>query len=108
MHGTPKYPADFVHFDYVNPNAPKGGRIRYGLNGSFDSLNPFLLKGVAPRGLWDVDYGLNVYEPLITRSDDEAFSLYGLIAEWIDMPEDRSSITFKLRDEAKFSDGAPD
>ncbi len=105
MHGTPKYPANFAHFDYVNPNAPKGGRIRYGLNGSFDSLNPFLLKGVAPRGLWDVDYGLNVYEPLITRSDDEAFSLYGLIAEWIDMPEDRSSITFKLRDEAKFSDG---
>ena len=105
MHGDPKYSADFDHLDYVNPDAPKGGRITYGLQGSFDSLNPFLLKGVAPRGLWDIDYGLNVYEPLLARSDDEAFSLYGLIAEWVDMPDDRSSITFKLRDEARFSDG---
>ncbi len=107
MHGEPKYPADFSHLDYVNPDAPKGGKVTYGLQGSFDSLNPFLLKGVAPRGLWDVTYGLNVYEPLLARTSDEAFSLYGLIAEWIDLPEDRSSITFKLRDEAKFSDGHP-
>ncbi len=107
MHGQPKYDKNFAYLDYVNPNAPKGGKITYGLQGSFDSLNPFLLKGVAPRGLWDVDYGHNVYETLLARSDDEAFSLYGLIAEWIDMPEDRSSITFKIRDDARFSDGTP-
>nr|WP_319512800.1 extracellular solute-binding protein [uncultured Cohaesibacter sp.] len=107
MHGQPKYDKNFTYLDYVNPNAPKGGKITYGLQGSFDSLNPFLLKGVAPRGLWDVDYGHNVYETLLARSDDEAFSLYGLIAEWIDMPEDRSSITFKIRDDARFSDGTP-
>nr|WP_321483087.1 extracellular solute-binding protein [uncultured Cohaesibacter sp.] len=107
MHGKPKYDKDFTHLDYVNPNAPKGGKITYGSQGSFDSLNPFLLKGVAPRGLWDGDYGHNVYETLLARSDDEAFSLYGLIAEWVDMPEDRSSITFKIRDEARFSDGTP-
>ncbi|WP_319496245.1 extracellular solute-binding protein [uncultured Cohaesibacter sp.] len=107
MHGDPKYPKDFKYLDYVNPDAPKGGQITYASQGSFDSLNPFLLKGVAPRGLWDVDYGYNVYEPLMARSADEAFSLYGLIAEWADMPEDRSSITFKIRDEARFSDGQP-
>ncbi|WP_316862412.1 extracellular solute-binding protein [uncultured Cohaesibacter sp.] len=107
MHGSPKYPADFKYFDYVNPNAPKGGMITYGAQGSYDSLNPFILKGVAPRGLWDQDYGYNVYETLLSRSADEAFSLYGLIAEWVDMPEDRTSITFKIRDEAHFSDGHP-
>ncbi len=107
MHGDPKYPKDFKYLDYVNPDAPKGGQITYASQGSFDSLNPFLLKGVAPRGLWDADYGYNVYEPLMARSADEAFSLYGLIAEWADMPEDRSSITFKIRDEARFSDGQP-
>ncbi|WP_373236411.1 extracellular solute-binding protein [Cohaesibacter celericrescens] len=105
MHGSPKYAADFPYMDYVNPNAPKGGKIAYGAQGSFDSLNPFLLKGVSPRGLWDESYGLNVYEPLLARSADEAFSLYGMIAEWVDMPDDRSSITFKIRDEARFSDG---
>ena len=107
MHGEPKYAADFAHLDYVNPDAPKGGKIAYAGQGSFDSLNPFLLKGVAPRGLWDDSYGLNVYEPLLARSSDEAFSLYGMIAEWVDMPDDRSSITFKIRDEARFSDGHP-
>nr|WP_321457071.1 extracellular solute-binding protein [uncultured Cohaesibacter sp.] len=107
MHGQPKYAKDFAYFDYVNPNAPKGGSITFAGQGSFDSLNPFILKGVAPRGLWDSDYGLNVYEPLLARSSDEAFSLYGLIAEWVDMPDDRSSITFKIRDEARFSDGQP-
>jgi peptide/nickel transport system substrate-binding protein len=107
MDGNPKYGKDFCLLSYVNTVAPKGGRIAYGLKCSFDSLNPFLLKGVAPRGLWDVDYGLNVYEPLLIRASDEAFSLYGLLAETIDLPEDRSSITFKLRDEGKFSDGHP-
>ena len=107
MHGEPKYTEGFAHFDYVNPDAPKGGSITYGMQGSFDSLNPFILKGVAPRGLWDVEYGANVYEPLLERSSDEPFSLYGLLAEWVDLPEDRSSITFKIRDEARFSDGEP-
>ena len=107
MHGQPKYSKDFKYLDYVNPDAPKGGQITYAGQGSFDSLNPFILKGVAPRGLWDVEYGHNVYEPLLERTSDEAFSLYGLIAEWVDLPEDRSSITFKIRDEARFSDGEP-
>ncbi len=107
MHGIPKYNKSFSHLSYVNPDAPKGGRISYGSHGSFDSLNPFLLKGVAPRGLWDVEYGRNVYESLLTRADDEPFSLYGLLAEWVDLPEDRSSIAFKIRDEAEFSDGHP-
>ncbi|MCV6600481.1 MAG: extracellular solute-binding protein [Cohaesibacter sp.] len=105
MHGSPKYKKDFSHLSYANPKASKGGKIAYAGQGSFDSLNPFLLKGVAPRGLWDVEYGHNVYEPLMIRAADEAFSLYGLLVEWADMPEDRSSITFKLRSEARFSDG---
>ncbi|MCT4657128.1 MAG: extracellular solute-binding protein [Cohaesibacter sp.] len=107
MHGDPKYSQDFNALDYINIDAPKGGRIAFGLQGSFDSLNPFLLKGVSPRGLWDVSLGLNVYEPLMMRAGDEPFSLYGLIAEWVDLPQDRASITFKIRPEARFSDGHP-
>jgi peptide/nickel transport system substrate-binding protein len=102
MHGTPKHAAGFTHFPYVNPDAPKAGRIVLGALGTFDSLNPFIIKGVTPPGVREY-----VYESLMARSGDERFSLYGLIAQSVEVPEDRSSITFHLRPEARFSDGTP-
>ena len=99
--GKPKYPADFKHFDYVNPDAPKGGLVRMADIGSFDSLNPILYKGEPPAGL-----GL-VYESLMQDSLDEPSTSYGLIAEWASYPPDFSSVTFKLRDEARWHDGKP-
>jgi peptide/nickel transport system substrate-binding protein len=102
MHDMPKYGASFPHFDYVNPDAPKGGTLRLAVLGSFDSLNPFIVKGQAASGMREY-----VYETLLARSFDEPFSLYGLIAESIDTPEDRSSVTFQIRPEARFSDGTP-
>ena len=102
MHGSPKHAAGFTHFPYVNPGAPKDGRVVLGTLGTFDSLNPFIIKGVTPSGLREY-----VYESLMARSGDEPFSLYGLIARSVELPEDRSSITFHLRPEARFSDGAP-
>src|SRR5262249_37296391 len=100
MYGEPKHAPGFAHFPYANPQAPKGGRLVRGELGTFDSLNPFIIKGVSPGTLRDY-----VYESLLTRGGDEAFTLYGLIAESIELPEDRSSITFHLRSEARFSDG---
>lgn len=97
--GEPKYPADFQHFDYVNPNAPKGGLVRIADIGSFDSLNPVLYRGEAAGGL-----GL-VYENLMYDSLEESSTSYGLIAEWASYPEDYSSVTFKLRDAARWHDG---
>ncbi len=99
--GEPHYPADFKHFDYVNPDAPKGGLVRMADIGSFDSLNPVLYKGEAAGGL-----GL-VYESLMQDSLDEPSTEYGLIAEWASYPPDYSSVTFKLRDEARWQDGTP-
>lgn len=105
MHGAPKYPADFAHFDYVNPNAPQGGDLRLHAIGSFDTLNPYVIKGKPATGLHhSVGY---YFETLTRRSRDEPFSLYGLLAETIDMPDDRGSITFTLHKEAAFSDGTP-
>jgi len=97
--GEPKYPADFAHFDFVNPDAPKGGVVRMADIGSFDSLNPVLYKGEAAGGL-----GL-VYENLMADSLDEPSTSYGLIAEWASYPPDYSSVTFKLRDAARWHDG---
>ena len=102
MHGTPKHGPGFTHFPYVNPDAPKGGRLVLGTLGTFDSLTPFIIKGVSPATMREYVYG-----SLLTRSGDEAFSLYGLIAQSVELPEDRSQITFHLRPEARFSDGAP-
>lgn len=99
--GTPKYPADFQHFDYVNPDAPKGGLVRMADVGSFDSLNPILYKGEAAAGL-----GL-IYESLMSDSLEEPSTSYGLIAEWASYPPDFSSVTFKLRDGARWHDGTP-
>jgi microcin C transport system substrate-binding protein len=101
MHGEPKYGPNFQHFDYVNPNAPKEGIARFAQIGSFDSLNPFIIKGQPAVGL-----GL-LFERLATSSADEAFSQYGLIAETIDISEDRSSVTYTLRPQARFHDGSP-
>ena len=99
--GEPKYPANFTHFDYVNPDAPKGGVARLGDIGGFDSLNPVLYRGEKPSGL-----GL-VYESLMSDSIDEPSTSYGLIAEWASYPKDYSSVTFKLRKEARWHDGKP-
>ncbi|MGA7326598.1 MAG: extracellular solute-binding protein, partial [Rhodomicrobium sp.] len=102
MHGEPKYGGAFQHFDYVNPDAPKGGQLHLAALGSFDSLNPFIIKGSPVAGMRD-----NVYETLLARSYDEPFSLYGLVAESVETPEDRSWVEFKIRPEARFSDGVP-
>lgn len=102
MHGSPKYPANFTHFSYVNPNAPKGGILNLGIQGTYTSLNPLNIRGGAAAGVRGY-----LYESLLARALDEPFTLYGLIAKAIEVPEDRSFITFTLRPEAKFSDGKP-
>jgi len=99
--GAPKYPADFKHFNYVNPNAPKGGKVRMSAIGTFDSLNPFVLKGVAASGS-----GL-IYDSLMDGSLEEPSTAYGLLAEWVSYPENFSSATFKLREGARWHDGMP-
>lgn len=109
MHGEPALPADFLQFPYVRADAPKGGEIRHGVIGTFDSLNPFVLASMrtTARGAWDPVFGRLLYESLMARSADEPFSLYGLIAETVRMPEDRSWMEFKLREEARWADGKP-
>ncbi|MFN4274487.1 MAG: extracellular solute-binding protein [Aliihoeflea sp.] len=107
MHGEPDLPADFAHFPYVNPDAPKGGRVDYAVSGSFDSLNPFIVQGDGARGLFDQFFGFNVFETLMARSRDEAFTLYPLIAESVETDEDRSFVEFTLDPAARFSDGEP-
>ncbi|MCK0536456.1 extracellular solute-binding protein [Alcanivorax quisquiliarum] len=101
MHGSPKYPASFTHFDYVNPDAPKGGLLRRHVIGSFDSFNPFIPRGTAAAG---IGY---LYDSLTTASQDEPFTQYGLLAHRIEMPEDRSWVIYHLRKEARFADGEP-
>lgn len=102
MYGDPALPQDFVSLPYANPNAPKGGRLVVGNTGGFDTLNPFAQKGTPP---WQLRFW--GYESLMGRSWDEAFTLYGLLAESVEVPEDRSWVEFSLRPEAKFSDGSP-
>lgn len=102
MHGAPALPKDFSHLPYANPAAPKGGSITLGQIGTFDSLNPLILKGIAANGIREY-----VYESLLARSLDEPFSLYGLLAEAVEMPDDRRTITFHLNPAARFSDGQP-
>ena len=98
--GDLKYPSGFKHFDYVNPDAPKGGEIRLSGIDSFDSLNPFILRGVPAAGI-----GL-IHATLMERATDEPDALYGLIAESVLLASDKRSITFNLRPTAKFSDGS--
>lgn len=109
MQGEPALPADYDHFNYVNPDAPKGGSITYCVVGSFDNLNPFILRSLrtTARGMMDQAYGNLVFEPLMQRNYDEAFSLYGLLADTADMDPERKSIEFHLDPRAKWSDGEP-
>jgi microcin C transport system substrate-binding protein len=106
MHGTPKYGVDFSHFDYADPNAPKGGTLKLGATGTFDSLNPFIVRGTPPLGV-GTGYMSLVYESLMARSWDEPFSLYGLIAESVQMADDRSSVIFTINPRAHWQDGKP-
>jgi len=102
MHGEPALPENFTHLPYANPDAPQGGQLRQAITGSFDSVNPFIVKGQAASGIRTY-----VFESLMGRNWDEPFSLYGLLAESIDVSDDRQTFTFKLRPEARFSDGTP-
>ena len=101
MHGDLAYASDFEHFGYANPDAPKGGTLTLSALGSFDSFNPFIIKGQPAASV-----GL-IFESLTVRSLDEPFSEYGLLAESIEMPEDRSWVAFNLREEARWHDGKP-
>lgn len=105
--GDLKYGPDFAHFDYVNPNAPKGGTLRLaGGEGTFDTVNPFTLKGIRFRG--DAAQVVSLpYNSLMTGAADEPDSLYGLVAESADLAPDKRSITFTLRPEARWHDGTP-
>ncbi len=105
--GDLKYKPGFDHFDYVNPNAPKGGELRLAVAGTFDSLNPFIIKGQSGIGASFATGGEFIFETLMARSADEPASDYGLIAESIEVPPDRSSATFNLRPQARFQDGSP-
>jgi peptide/nickel transport system substrate-binding protein len=109
MHGQPALPADYKSFPYVNPDVKKGGHITYGVVGTFDNLNPFILKSMrtTARGMWDPDYGNLVYESLLQRSRDEPFTLYGLLAESVEWDDNRTFIQFNLNPKAKWADGQP-
>ena len=99
---TPKYPPGFRHFDYVNPDAPRGGDLVLSAFGNFDSFNPYQLKGIPAAGLSEL-----VFEPLMEQSLDEPYSLYAHLAEDIAIAPDRLSVTFRLNPMARFSNGAP-
>jgi peptide/nickel transport system substrate-binding protein len=106
MHGAPALPADFTHMPYANPDAPKGGRLVQGLLGTFDSLNPLIVRGISVQQVRGQGFERGyVYESLMTRGDDEAFTLYGLLANSVETDEVRSYVTFHLDPKARFSDG---
>ncbi|MDD9901854.1 MAG: extracellular solute-binding protein [Alphaproteobacteria bacterium] len=101
MHGQPKYVQDFTAFDYVNPDAPKGGAVTLSARGTYDNVKPFILKGLTAPGV------TLTFDTLMTESYDEPFTEYGLIAKSVEMPEDRSFVIFNLRKEARWHDGKP-
>jgi microcin C transport system substrate-binding protein len=101
IRGEPKYQPGFDHFDYVDPAAPKGGSIVLGTVGTFDSLNPFILKGTPPASMG------YTYDTLMAPSLDEPATNYGLVAETMQVPEDRSWVIFNIDPKARFSDGSP-
>lgn len=101
MHGDPKYPPDFTNLEYVNPDAPKGGTLQLSKTGSFDTLNSHIITGTAAEGLAQIS------DQLMQRVWDEPFTLYGLVAESAEIPEDRSWVIYRLRPEARFHDGRP-
>ncbi|MGH7035197.1 MAG: ABC transporter substrate-binding protein, partial [Stellaceae bacterium] len=100
LFGDLKYPPNFTHFDYVNPDAPKGGTVKYAAIGTFDTLNPFQLRGNPAQGL-----GL-IFETLMTPSNDEPASEYGLVAESAEVAPDRSWVIYTIRPQARFHDGS--
>ncbi|TAK89928.1 MAG: ABC transporter substrate-binding protein [Burkholderiaceae bacterium] len=100
LYGEPKYPPGFTHFEYVNPDAPRGGSITLSMLGNYDKLNPFTLKGIAAIGLDQL-----VFESLATSSMDEPASIYGVLAQDMVLAPDRSSVTFRLHPAARFSNG---
>ncbi|MGL4634664.1 MAG: extracellular solute-binding protein [Beijerinckiaceae bacterium] len=106
-HGVPQLPQGFTHLPYANPAAPKGGRIVIGQAGTFDSMNPYISRGAVPEV--SAGSGLNtlIVQPLMMRSLDEPFTLYGLVAESIETAPDRSFVEFRLNPLATFSDGKP-
>lgn len=101
MYGDLKYEGGFKHFEYVNPDAPKGGEFRQAGIGSFDSLNPFIIKGNAATGI------SRIYDSLLQQSLDEPFSLYGLIAAQVKVADDIGSVSFRINPKARFQDGSP-
>ncbi len=101
MHGDLKYDKNYTHFDYRNPKAPKGGNVTLSGYGTFDTLNPDIVKGDPSAYIW------LIYDTLMVQANDEPFSMYGLIAEKVEYPEDRSWIIFHLNPKAKFHDGTP-
>src|SRR5262245_19737336 len=113
MHGEPALPAGFAHLPYANKDAPKGGRLVQGVLGTFDNLNPFVVRGLTAQGLRaPLTSGANVIsgtvvESLMARSLDEPFTLYGLIAETLETDAARSYVTFTLNAAARFSEGTP-
>ncbi|MEA2933426.1 MAG: peptide/nickel transport system substrate-binding protein [Variibacter sp.] len=102
MHGEPLLAADFANFPFVNPQAPSSGRLTQGVLGSFDSLNPFIVKGLPVQEVRG-----HVVESLLTRGYDEPFTLYGLLARCVETDAERSYVTFTLDQNARFSNGAP-
>ncbi len=102
MHGAPVLPADFTHMPYANPDAPKGGRLVQGVLGTFDSLNPLIVRGLAVQQIRGF-----VVESLMARGNDEAFTLYGLLAKSVETDDVRSYVAFHLDPRARFSDGQP-
>ncbi len=102
MHGAPALPADFTHMPYAHPGAPKGGRLVQGFLGTFDSLNPLIVRGLAVQQIRGF-----VVESLMARGNDEAFTLYGLLAKSVETDDTRSYVTFHLDPRARFSDGQP-
>ena len=101
LFGDLKYGPDFKNFDYVNPDAPKDGTMRRSAIGTFDTLNPFVIKGTPPSGVGEV------FDTLAVRSEDEPSSIYGLVAENIELAPDKLSVLYTIRKEARFHDGAP-
>lgn len=99
--GEPALPADFPHFPWVNPEAPKGGEVALTALGSFDSFNPFILRGTAAVGI------TNLYDSLLVESPDEASTEYGHLAAAVELPADRLGVTFELREGARWHDGRP-
>src|SRR6266478_9312696 len=102
MHGAPALPADFTHMPYANPDAPKGGRLVQGFLGTFDSLNPLIVRGLAVQQIRGF-----IVESLMARGNDEAFTLYGLLAKSVETDDARNYVTFHLDPRARFSDGTP-